>query len=328
MTPARLVLIIAVTLIVAPRVDAQPAPVSPELRNAQALSQAQKWPEAVVAFEGVVKTDPADPRGQAGLAAALYATGDLARAMTHAMEAARILEDPKAQFAVPGLSPGLVMARIARIHNRQGHVDDAFTWLNKAANYPLPNMPALETEPDIANLRADPRWKTFTATVKSNVDPCNSLPEYRQFDFWVGDWDVKGGAGQLVGTSRVERILNNCVIQETYTAAPGASAAQKYVGQAFHFYDQNAKKWMQHYIDTTAAPFDWVGEVRDGAMQYTREGPFGPSNLFVKQRMTFTPQDGGVRQVFEQSIDGGKTWRSGFVGSYVKRAAGSGEKHP
>ena len=49
--------------------------------------------------------------------------------------------------------------------------------------------------------------------------------------------NVLGAAGQKVGTSKVESILGNCVILETYTAAPGSSAAQNYVGQAFHFFD-------------------------------------------------------------------------------------------
>src|SRR6185503_19080310 len=152
--------------------------------------------------------------------------------------------------------------------------------------YPTPAT--VDTEPDMANLRADPRWQAFLATRKSNVDPCNSLPEYRQLDFWVGDWDVLGAAGQVVGTSHIERILANCVIQETYEGAPSSSVVPNYVGKAFHFYNQNRKRWEQLYVDTTATPFDWIGTFENGALVYTREGPFGPSNLDVKQRMTFT----------------------------------------
>jgi hypothetical protein len=155
--------------------------------------------------------------------------------------------------------------------------------------------------------------------VRANADPCNAHPEYRQLDFWLGDWDVVSAAGQRVGSSRVERLLNNCVIMETYTAVPGTATASTYVGQAFHFYDQRVKKWTQHYIDTTGVPYDWEGESVDGLLRYQREGPYGPSNLFVHQRMTFTPKEGGVHQLFEQSIDGGRTWRAGFNAMYVKR---------
>ena len=101
---------------------------------------------------------------------------------------------------------------------------------------------------------------------------------------------------------------------------PGSAGVPNYVGQAFHFYNQNEKRWVQHYVDTLATPYDWTGELRDGVMRYTREGPFGPSKLPVKQRMSFTKlPDGKVNQLFEQSADGGKTWRVGFNGTYVKR---------
>jgi hypothetical protein len=36
--------------------------------------------------------------------------------------------------------------------------------------------------------------------------------------------------------------------------------------------------------------------------------------------MTFSPlPEGKVRQLFEQSIDGGQTWKTGFDGTYIKR---------
>ncbi|HVH54795.1 MAG TPA: hypothetical protein VM791_00975 [Vicinamibacterales bacterium] len=301
--------------------EAQPAQLPQELKDAQAAMQAQKYSEAIASYESFLKVaDPKDPRPRAGIAAALYGAGNYERALAFGLEAVKLLEDPGLQLAYPGLPLGAVMVRVARIHNRLGRSDEAFTWLTRAANYPIPNFPALETEADVANLRADARWKAFSDTVNANVDPCNHLPEYRQLDFWVGEWEVRNPAGQVVGTSRIERVLANCVIHETYTAAPGAALSPNYVGHAFHFYDQNLKKWAQHYIDTTARPFDWIGEFKEGAMRYTREGPYGPSNSYVKQRMSFTPRpDGTVQQFFEQSADHGKTWLPGFNGTYAKK---------
>ena len=36
--------------------------------------------------------------------------------------------------------------------------------------------------------------------------PC-ATPAHRQFDFWVGDWDVRKTDGTRAGQSRVEPIL-------------------------------------------------------------------------------------------------------------------------
>lgn len=44
--------------------------------------------------------------------------------------------------------------------------------------------------------------------------PCKSKPECRQFDFWVGEWDVQNPQGQPAGTSSVRLILGDCVIFE------------------------------------------------------------------------------------------------------------------
>lgn len=117
-------------------------------------------------------------------------------------------------------------------------------------------------------------------------------------------------------------MLNQCAIFETYTALPGTSAAPNYVGQAFHYFDTNTNRWAQFYLDTTGTPFDWVGEFSNGVMKFERKGPYGPSKMMIQQRMTFSPlPEGKVRQLFEQSIDGGKTWSTGFDGTYVKRTS-------
>lgn len=40
--------------------------------------------------------------------------------------------------------------------------------------------------------------------------PC-SAPEYRQFDFWIGRWNVYGPDGRLAGTNDVTREFDGCV---------------------------------------------------------------------------------------------------------------------
>jgi hypothetical protein len=50
--------------------------------------------------------------------------------------------------------------------------------------------------------------------------PC-AAPEYREFDFWIGDWVVTRPDGKPAGTNRIERIAGGCGLQETWTAATG-----------------------------------------------------------------------------------------------------------
>jgi len=49
-----------------------------------------------------------------------------------------------------------------------------------------------------------------------------SGPEYRQFDFWVGDWDAfDAGKAEVVARARVDRILDGCVLREDYERVNG-----------------------------------------------------------------------------------------------------------
>jgi hypothetical protein len=44
--------------------------------------------------------------------------------------------------------------------------------------------------------------------------------EYRQFDFWVGDWNAfEEGSTAPVARLRVDRLLDGCVLREDYEGA-------------------------------------------------------------------------------------------------------------
>ena len=56
----------------------------------------------------------------------------------------------------------------------------------------------------------------------SNITTCAG-PEFRQFDFWVGNWDVmeRDAPASIVAHARVEIILNGCVLHEVYEQTDG-----------------------------------------------------------------------------------------------------------
>jgi hypothetical protein len=55
--------------------------------------------------------------------------------------------------------------------------------------------------------------------------PKCTADEYRQFDFWIGDWEVTNAAGEIAGTSRVRVLFGGCVLQEEWTGARGVTGA-------------------------------------------------------------------------------------------------------
>jgi hypothetical protein len=141
--------------------------------------------------------------------------------------------------------------------------------------------------------------------------------EYRQFDFWVGNWDVvtTGKPEEMKAGSRIESINFGCGIRETwlpFTSLNGASLS---------IYDKYDRTWHQSWIDASGDRVEFQGGLKDGKMIMTGlwRGVFGPGKDAI-MRMTWSPaQNGQVRQVGETSVDQGKTWQPSFDFTYQPR---------
>jgi hypothetical protein len=143
------------------------------------------------------------------------------------------------------------------------------------------------------------------AATAATLTPC-STPEYRQFDFWAGSWEVYAPNGQMVGRNVIEPILEGCGLQENWTNAAGNG------GQSYNFYDAARDKWHQTWIDDSGNPLYLDGAFEDGRMV------LGDGS----NRITWTLLPSGyVRQHWETTSDGGSTWATAFDGEY-RPAAG------
>jgi hypothetical protein len=148
--------------------------------------------------------------------------------------------------------------------------------------------------------------------------PCLTMPESRQLDFWIGDWDVSP-TGKPVppkpSRSRIELSDDGCVVNETYTTRPGG-----YTGRSLNAYDANQRRWEQFYVDNAGGVFLYLGHARDGNMYFEADFPPPGKTEPAKQKMTFFAQGHDqVRQLGEQSTDGGKTWTVTYDLTYRRR---------
>jgi len=162
------------------------------------------------------------------------------------------------------------------------------------------------------NLYAQSQPSTSQPNTRPQAKPCGAKPEYRQFDFWIGEWDVQAG-GNHAGTNSVQLILGDCVIFENWTGARGMT------GKSFNIYNAAKGKWQQTWVDSTGNVLELYGEFKDGAMRLVGEKP-GPNGPRIINKITFTPLEGGrVRQLWESSQDDGKTWNTAFDGLYIRK---------
>ena len=137
---------------------------------------------------------------------------------------------------------------------------------------------------------------------------CDS-PEHRQFDFWIGNWEVTTPDGKPPGRNSITRELNGCVLHEHWSGAGGMN------GASFNIWDRVKKQWHQTWVSDNGNLLLLDGSFQSGAMQLS--GVSGPPNQPVTNRITWSPAaDGSVRQHWEVSNDGGKTWKTAFDGQY------------
>lgn len=139
--------------------------------------------------------------------------------------------------------------------------------------------------------------------------------EHRQFDFWVGDWDVVTPDGKPAGTNLIKLILGGCVLHENWNGRGGLA------GQSFNAYDAKRKRWHQTWVDGQGTVLTLDGRFANGAMGLSDKDTPGKADANAINEITWTPMpDGAVRQLWRTSQDGGKTWAVAFDGKYVRSA--------
>jgi hypothetical protein len=152
-------------------------------------------------------------------------------------------------------------------------------------------------------------------TLQAPTKPCQTRPENREFNFWVGEWDVKptsAGNGPSVGTSKIESLADNCIILENWESTG-------FSGKSWNFYDLGTHKWRQIWLDVSGRKAEFSGEYKDGAMKFEGETITGKGQR-VKSHMTFfNLGPNKVRQFAERSTDDGKTWTTVVDFIYLRK---------
>lgn len=142
-----------------------------------------------------------------------------------------------------------------------------------------------------------------------------SAAEYRQLDFWIGDWDTfetDDLDGPSIARARVEPIAQGCAVHELYEQGDGL------VGDSILSYDPVRRQWQQTWVTNRGSIMVLWGGFEDGALVLEGEVHLRDGTT-VMQRITWKTQDRGVRETAVLSKDGGKTWTPAFDVLFLKR---------
>ncbi len=134
-------------------------------------------------------------------------------------------------------------------------------------------------------------------------------PEFRAFDYWVGEWTVTDSTGKPMAESSISLLAKDCAVLEQWHpigSPPGASIS---------WYERTDSLWHQSWMSGTGRANQYVGKPEDGVM--TMVAHASPT---VWLKMTWVKRPGGVvRQSQFVSKDQGASWQLGFVGDYAPK---------
>lgn len=143
-----------------------------------------------------------------------------------------------------------------------------------------------------------------------------SAPEFREFDFWLGRWEVRNTDGEVIGHNEIRRISAGCGLLESWEGRGGGT------GMSINTFDADLGRWTQRWVGSGASL--WLegrleGPADQRRMVLSGTAPRSTPEGNVMDRISWTPEaDGRVVQLWEISSDGGETWQELFRGLYVR----------
>ncbi|HEX6333175.1 MAG TPA: hypothetical protein VFZ78_03050 [Flavisolibacter sp.] len=146
--------------------------------------------------------------------------------------------------------------------------------------------------------------------------PCRTMAEYRQFDFWIGEWDVFRKNGMKAGDSRIELILDSCVILENWAGSNGV-----YSGKSFNTFNGVTKQWQQTWVDNQGGTIEFLeGGFAGNRMQFmSRPFPMTGDTVGIRRLSFHLLSADIVRQHGEISKDNGVTWSTEYDLEYRRK---------
>ena len=274
--------------------------------QANAAWEAKDWERAAKLYEELSKEKDAPPRVWLRLGGSLRALGKYDAALAAFKKAT---EADAGAFAEYGK---------AATYTGMKDTEKAFASLDAAVQQGYADAATLSGDPNLAALHGDARFDKAVEQAKRNARPCAYAKENRQLDFWLGEWDVSTTQGGVpAGTSKIELILEECVVQENWK-----SLNSPYSGKSYNIYDAALKRWEQYWVDNVGGNIFFHGELsKDGVMDYWTDDIPQSGGPALRRHLQFIPLGADkVRQFSRGSTDGGKTWNVEYDFTYVRKA--------
>jgi tetratricopeptide (TPR) repeat protein len=271
--------------------------------EAQAAYEAKDWAAAAQAFRALSETMPDSPGVWYRLGISLGHLGRVEEALGSLETAAE-----------KGAPRSFVKSGEAQILAANGSPSRALAALNEAVQAGYSDTDALEAGAEYSSLRELEEFGDILELARRQRYPCEYDQRYRQFDFWIGDWEVFMADGRRAGSNSISKSESGCLLLESWSGASGGS------GTSMNFFDAKQGQWVQVWVSGDATLIDIRGGMDEGSMVLTGtiQDAANPDGAPFRGTWTLL-DDGRVRQFFEQGSAAEDVWTPWFEGFYVRQ---------
>lgn len=270
--------------------------------TANAFFQAGEWEKAAGAFGKIVISEPENAAVWFQFAVSLDHLQNYEEAARAYKQANRL-----------GYFPIRTRYRLARVHALLNQNDVAFEWLEKAVDAGFGEIERLRTDEDLKDLRKNSKFRILLEKADKNARPCEYDARFRQFDFWIGEWNVQSSQGHPAGTNIIQKIENGCILLENWTGTAGPT------GKSVNFFDAHLGKWRQTWISSAGSISEFAGAFQGDAMRFEGETHTRAGEKILRRLTFYKLAPDRVRQLSEASTDAGKTWSVSYDFIYLKK---------
>ena len=129
-------------------------------------------------------------------------------------------------------------------------------------------------------------------SIKNNCVCCSE--KHSQFDFWVGEWTVYDTLDNYIGTNKIIKQYENCLIQENWISGG------KNRGTSYNYYDPTDSTWNQLWLDNQGTILKLKGSFINGEMVLKSPPQKGKKVEFYFNRITWSKlMNGNVIQTWD-----------------------------
>jgi len=157
-----------------------------------------------------------------------------------------------------------------------------------------------------------------TASPPPPAPPC-AAAEFRQLDFWVGDWDLSFDAGDRKTGRATNRItkdeLGRCFVTEHFEQ-PDIG----FIGLSHSTFDRRKKQWVQTWVDNQGGYINLVGGPVQGqpySFELKTIEPRGPTGTHFRMIWQEVKPDSLVWRWQQQEAD--RSYKDTWVINYKRR---------